>query len=304
MIFWGQSAGRIVESFDHARPFWWYLVLLPPLLLPWVVWPRLWRSLGKDRIVTLSDGGLRLLVAWTLPALIIFSIISGKQLHYLLPEFAAFALFFARALSRNASEAGRRFDSMVVAIFFMVIGGVLLWLPDEPTFFDAPAWFDRIDTIWGGVLILTGAALWFLGRKPTQTAAGALALAMSMLVLVIHLSAKDPLSFAYDLRPIATSLKKYEDAGRPLANFGYYHGQYQFLGRLQKPMTVLGVDQSTKAFVDAHPDAIIVAYYYIDEPQPVPDDITPLETFRFRDFKVVFWQGKDLQRHPELGNRS
>ena len=86
--------------------------------------------------------------------------------------------------------------------------------------------------------------------------------------------------------------------------FGYYHGQYQFLGRLQKPMTVLGVDQPPTDFVDAHPDAIIVAYYYIDEPQPIPDDITPLETFRFRDFKVMFWQGRDLQLHPELGNRS
>jgi 4-amino-4-deoxy-L-arabinose transferase-like glycosyltransferase len=304
MIFWGQSAGRIVESFDHARPIWWYVVLLPPLLLPWMVWPRFWRGLGKERVITFADGGIRLLVAWALPALIIFSIISGKQLHYLLPEFAAFALFIARALSRHAGETGRRFDSVVVAVFFMIIGIILLLLPDEPTFFEAPAWFDRIDTFWGFLLILTGAALWILGRKPAQTAASALAVAMSILVLVIHLSAKDPLSFAYDLRPIAMSLKKYEDAGRPLANFGYYHGQYQFLGRLQKPMTVLGVDQPPTDFVDAHPDAIIVAYYYIDEPQPIPDDITPLETFRFRDFKVMFWQGRDLQLHPELGNRS
>ena len=304
MIFWGQSAGRIVESFDHARPIWWHVVLLPPLLLPWMVWPRFWRGLGKERVITFADGGIRLLVAWALPALIIFSIISGKQLHYLLPEFAAFALFIARALSRHAGETGRRFDSVVVAVFFMIIGIILLLLPDEPTFFEAPAWFDRIDTFWGFLLILTGAALWILGRKPAQTAASALAVAMSILVLVIHLSAKDPLSFAYDLRPIAMSLKKYEDAGRPLANFGYYHGQYQFLGRLQKPMTVLGVDQPPTDFVDAHPDAIIVAYYYIDEPQPIPDDITPLETFRFRDFKVMFWQGRDLQLHPELGNRS
>ncbi len=305
MIFWGQSAGRIVESFDHARPIWWYLVLLPPLLLPWVAWPRVWRSLGKGHLITLRDGGLRLLAAWTLPALIIFSVISGKQLHYLLPEFAAFALFFARALSRDAEAPGRRLDAFVGTIFFIAIGAVLLFLPDEPTFFEAPAWFDRIDTMWGFLLILAGAALWAMGRKPAQTAAGALAVAMSVLVLVIHLAAKDPLSFAYDLRPIAQTLKKYEDNGRPLANFGYYHGQYQFLGRLQKPITVLGLDQAaTRSFVETHPDAVIVAYYYIDELRPLPDDVTPLETFRFRDFKVMFWQGSDLQRYPTLGDRS
>ncbi|MEX0695777.1 MAG: glycosyltransferase family 39 protein, partial [Rhodospirillales bacterium] len=90
MIFWGQSAGRIVDSFDHARPFWWYAALLPPLLLPWLVWPRLWRAFGARP--TQPDGAIRLLVSWIVPALFIFSLISGKQLHYLLPESPAFAL--------------------------------------------------------------------------------------------------------------------------------------------------------------------------------------------------------------------
>ena len=30
-ILWGQTAGRVVESFAHRRPFWWYLPLLPLL---------------------------------------------------------------------------------------------------------------------------------------------------------------------------------------------------------------------------------------------------------------------------------
>jgi 4-amino-4-deoxy-L-arabinose transferase-like glycosyltransferase len=52
-IFWGQTANRMVDSFAHRRPFWWYLPLLPLLLYPWLVWPgkadqRLW--LGKDDV--------------------------------------------------------------------------------------------------------------------------------------------------------------------------------------------------------------------------------------------------------------
>ncbi|MGH7003060.1 MAG: ArnT family glycosyltransferase, partial [Alphaproteobacteria bacterium] len=34
MILWGQTAGRVVNSFDHARPFWFYIAICPLLLFP------------------------------------------------------------------------------------------------------------------------------------------------------------------------------------------------------------------------------------------------------------------------------
>ena len=38
-IFWGQTAGRIKDSFAHSRPIWWFLPLLPGMLFPWLWWP-------------------------------------------------------------------------------------------------------------------------------------------------------------------------------------------------------------------------------------------------------------------------
>src|SRR5690606_9123126 len=35
-IFLRQTLGRVVQSFAHARPWWWYLPILPAMLLPWV----------------------------------------------------------------------------------------------------------------------------------------------------------------------------------------------------------------------------------------------------------------------------
>lgn len=46
-IFWSQSADRMVDSFAHRRPLWWYLPLLPLLLFPWLCWPVLWRGLAR-----------------------------------------------------------------------------------------------------------------------------------------------------------------------------------------------------------------------------------------------------------------
>ncbi len=303
MIFWGQSAGRIVESFDHARPFWWYAMLLAPLLLPWLVWPRLWRAARVSGVF--RYGGLRLLVAWVAPAFVTFSLISGKQLHYLLPEFPAFALLFAHLLVRTGDMEGRRFDGLIVALFFSTLGTVTLLLPDDPAFFDAPIWFHRIDTYWGVLLIAAAVACWVWGRRDVRRGVAVLSLSMAVLVAVIHLAARDSLAVAYDLRPIARELKAYEDKGVPLANFSTYHGQYQFLGRLTKPMAELGLDNKvTNAFVADHPNAVVVAYYYLEKLPEFPQSATPLAAFRFRDYRVLFWRAEMLEMYPGLANRS
>lgn len=310
MIFWGQSAGRIVDSFDHARPMYWYLMLLAPLLLPWLAWPRLWRALRRG--VPVGDGAMRLLAAWVLPALVIFSLISGKQLHYLLPEFAAFALLFARALSTGDAEASghRRFDPVFAGSFFALLGALTLLLPSHATLFpgllaDEPDWFSSLDTHWGVVLLAIAAICFIWCRGGVQRAVGVLALSMALLVATVHVVARDTLTFAYDLRPLAKALKVYEDEGRPLGNFGYYHGQYQFLGRLEKPMAVLGLEQAdTDAFVIDHPDGVIVSYYYTAEMPTFPTDAVPLASYQFRNFKVLLWNAALFERYPELGNRS
>ena len=43
-ILWGQTSGRVVNSFAHERPIWWYLPMLFLLLFPWMCWPALWGS--------------------------------------------------------------------------------------------------------------------------------------------------------------------------------------------------------------------------------------------------------------------
>ena len=55
-IFWGQTADRMVDSFAHRRPFWWYLPLLPLMLFPWFVWPGFWKALAHHRQVGLDRG--------------------------------------------------------------------------------------------------------------------------------------------------------------------------------------------------------------------------------------------------------
>ena len=110
-IFIGQTAGRVVNSFAHRRPLWWYVPNLVWMLLPWVVWPVAWtmRTM-RWRDMLARDTGLRLCTAIVVPAFAVFSVVSGKQVHYLLPEvpFVALAIAGLLADAKHERDAGDR----------------------------------------------------------------------------------------------------------------------------------------------------------------------------------------------------
>lgn len=126
-ILWGQTAGRVRDSFAHARPVWFYLPMLAALLAPWVFLPRLWRrgALHAPRAVT------RFALAALLPGVLAFSCISGKQPHYLLPLLPAAALGIAARLLRDGSSGGRGITRWALAapIFALLanLGFSLAW---------------------------------------------------------------------------------------------------------------------------------------------------------------------------------
>ncbi|MBX3457567.1 MAG: hypothetical protein KF820_04310 [Candidatus Paracaedibacteraceae bacterium] len=77
-ILWKQTAGRMVNSFHHQRGWWFYLVMFPVILLPWVAIPKLWQK------HPFSESHKTILKAIT-TTFLIFQFISCKQIHYLLP---------------------------------------------------------------------------------------------------------------------------------------------------------------------------------------------------------------------------
>lgn len=102
-LVWEQSVGRVSGSARgaHARPFYFYLLLFPLAVLPWAVSPGLWqarpwlRIADRNRISRRDLGVLQFLAVWCVGELLMFSAISGKQPHYLVPVLPAIVLIFA-----------------------------------------------------------------------------------------------------------------------------------------------------------------------------------------------------------------
>lgn len=107
-LLWKQSAGRVSGSLDgaHPRPFHYYLQFLPLMLVPWIFSPGLYRAKPLARIAAERAANsdefrmLRLLALWFVGVFVTFSLISGKQPHYLVPELPLIIILFGYFMTK------------------------------------------------------------------------------------------------------------------------------------------------------------------------------------------------------------
>ena len=259
-IFWGQTANRMVESFAHRAPWWFYLVALPWMLAPWLLWPRWWRGLRQG---TLGDSGLRLALGSALFCLVFFSFVSGKRWQYLLPEFTLFALVVARALAGRGDSTERpsgRWSLLLPGLTLIGVGAVVAVA--------APRLAARLDLPESGVALMAGGALAaacgaaLLLRRPAaalvdvRRVATAAVIAVAGLMVAVDVAMREP----YDLAEVGGRLSQLEQAGAPLAISDNYHGQWTLAGRLRRPLEELP-PAGVPAWLAAHPEGRVVFVY-------------------------------------------
>ena len=298
-IFWGQSAGRITNSFAHQRAWWWYLAILPALLLPWTVWPKVWRGAWRacrDRGI-LAARAHRFLISWIVPAVVVFSAISGKQPHYLLPELAAFALLIAAFVKRapDAADATGRFDLALPGGVIAAIGLIGLIAPLTPFAARIP---DAVAPVWFALPLAAGAGVIVLSLRAPNLCSGAraglLAGLGATLIIGLHLAARAELDRAFDTAPMARHLAGLTAQGVPIAHYGKYHGQFHFAGRYPSDfeITVEGPEDAA-AWARKNPDGWLIVYR--DE---VPTDVPEDRVWAFRGKSAVLLAAPEILADP------
>lgn len=287
-----QTAGRVVDAFAHAQPFWWYLPLLPMLVFPFSLWPRAWAALRTWR--RSPDPGMRFLFAWVVPVLLAFSVISGKQAYYLLPEFAGFAILIAASLAKQATgeNAENRWLSPWPLSLLFAAAGVLLiamdWLVAhghlaDPIFISLATRSQPF-----GLLYLLMALVLAVPRKGELPRVAAVSL---LAVVAANGLFSMTLWPAYDFTPVAKLLTVSQQQGRAVANFESNDGQYTFLGRLTQPVAQLHSSHALREWASRHPNGLVIIY-----PKRLSDaDRTQaIYTQPFRGISVAVWPAQPL----------
>ena len=291
-ILWGQTAHRVTESFAHQRPWFWYLPMLPVILFPWLLWPPFWR--WRSHAVD-GDWRARMLLAWLLPVFLAFCLVSGKQLHYLLPLFPGLALLLARAADRSPPAGGPA--QSLPALVWALAGVLLLAAPGMAGHGAWPAWLAFLPPWAGGAMLaLAGAALWPWRSEPAARRLPRLAAVAMAAVAVLQAGLFPALLRQYDVRPLARYLGAVQARGIPLAHLGKYHGQFHFYGRLERPLEVVS-RPALAPWAAAHPDGQVVLYTRRD---PVGRGLHPLASQPYRSGRFVVLAASELAGRPGL----
>ncbi|MFQ5748664.1 MAG: ArnT family glycosyltransferase [Planctomycetota bacterium] len=281
-ILWGQVSGRLVSSFAHGRPWWWYLPLLPALFFPWVFWPRIGKGLSRLR---LSDPGVRIVGTWLLPAALGFFLVSGKQAHYLLPLFPPLALLAARGLAELPRGGARDLGWLGGVLILLGVAGA--FLPVLGTRFGLPAWIHDGAPLWGAVPILGG----LLVNAPVPGLDGILSrlcLVSACVALWIHFALVPVLAPVYDLGPVSRELGRVMETGAPVAYRGHDNGEFLFLGRLPRSLTEISDPEELRAWKRSHPDGWVL---YHEAGRPGRRAAGAVFTQPYREGALSLWKG-------------
>ncbi|MBL8224039.1 MAG: glycosyltransferase family 39 protein [Chromatiales bacterium] len=166
-ILWRQTAGRMVESFAHVRPWWFYGLAVPAMTLPW---PLAWVKL-RGAAPTPADAGDRLLAGWIASVLAALSLLSGKQPHYALALLVPLALLAARRIAMAGPGVAARVRRMATGSVVVTLAAASIWFRLAGAGFDlrAPAAAVAALQASGTTIAVVGGyhgQLGFLGRLP------------------------------------------------------------------------------------------------------------------------------------------
>jgi 4-amino-4-deoxy-L-arabinose transferase-like glycosyltransferase len=265
-IFLGQTSGRLVKSFAHQLPWWWYLEILPLLLLPWLLWKPLWIGLRK---LTHQDLGIRFCLAWAIPVFVAFSLVSGKRIHYLLPLIPALVLILARAVDEiTEPERWGRAHIVVMAVFGL-LGAALILLP---WLNDAYHWrpeLSLISPIWGCVLLISAVIFGVIKTKEAQDSVFYICVVSIIALITASGGFFEIKADRYDTQPAARTIAALMDENRAIAFYGgKYHGQFHFAGRLKQPFTVISNFAELFDWAGHHQTGYIIVTYEDSEALP------------------------------------
>jgi len=247
-LLYGQTAGRMVNSFAHRHPFWWYLPFLPLCLLPWISIGTVWRGLR----ITKLDSPMKFLICWASFSLLILSLVSGKQIHYILPVVPAFALILTRLLTAIEGPIPKR------DLAFLIAGTIVLaTFPLFANHLSSPyeAAMRYLVADWYVLpLMACGVLLIPLSFRRIESTVFAVGTSSILFMIISIVSARTTVWKDFEFRPLAQTAASHRG---DVAWYGLYEGQLNYLGGIRYVHKTRSADKLSQWLAE-HRDGILI----------------------------------------------
>ncbi len=258
-----------LSAADIDQPWFWYIFVAALLLYPWLWWTSLWWAVGRAR-AEFASAELRLCLAAT--AIVFLIVLAlGRQTTDLLPMLPPVALVIARVWATHAGKA-RDFHAAVpgllalfVCLFFFMLNIIpvahldAVWQRLFES--DLPVWLGGI-SLASGITLLSGSYLLALLTPRTSLARLVqLALLPVLLALTVNLEFEISLRPFFDMEPTAQKIRALQAAGRPVAVYARYDGEFDLTGRLTVPLQVVTDMPAALAWAAANRNGAVVSFF-------------------------------------------
>jgi 4-amino-4-deoxy-L-arabinose transferase-like glycosyltransferase len=285
-------ASHALELFPAARPWWWYLFLLPLLGFPWTLWPLPWLRFWDVRRQPIGNG-LAFCMLWAVSTIAILSLFPVRQPQLLLPLVPAFFLAVGWVLldEQHARHDHSRLASTMI-FPLMLAGAALAVVPKLPRVEFLPEALWQLSPWIGVAVIGVGVAVGWLPIPALRTRVLNMAVTVVAVFALAVLAIGWQLNERYDVNAAAQVIANAQRAGQPVAHVGPYHGQYHFAGRLRNALDVITPDEAP-AWAAAHPDGLIVSYTNGWQPR-VPAGLPPAHEQPYDEFSLRIWSSAAL----------
>ena len=224
-IFKTQIFGRAVNSFIHKQPFYFYLLLLPFVFLPWsaylvraVVW---FRKQHKEMSSFLSW--------WFITGLVIISMVSGKLFIYILPLMPPASIilggfFHEMMTSRNKEGKSFAVESVLMTLLtFATMGSVVFFKSQLPSIRTA-----TYTLLAAGCLTVIVPALWFSIRGKIRSLFLLFLTGMVMISYLVFFSIIPQIDSTLSAQKIGEKAGACLESGMTVSTFRVRRGIFNF----------------------------------------------------------------------------
>ncbi|WP_026838155.1 ArnT family glycosyltransferase [Gillisia sp. JM1] len=112
------------EQFHRTQPIWYYLVLIPALGLPWIIFIVVY-SRKKSKQIWRESAINKTLIMTAISLLILFSLFSSKLILYILPVFSFIAILGGHLIFKFSEKQLKWFSWVYYASFGVLIFGLI-----------------------------------------------------------------------------------------------------------------------------------------------------------------------------------
>lgn len=260
-LLFGQTIQRALKAPNDALPWWYYIAFMPFILFPWAYWGGSWKALktGTDNSGHV-DYSRRFCLAWIIPVLLLFTLISGKKVHYLLPVLPAAALYISSLLV-TAKEQSSNWQMWPLTFLYLLVAGMIGILPFIYSPSEAPYWISSISKFAVIPLVILAIFGQLFVKGTPLNRVKMISLQTIFLVVIAHVTLFLPASIGYDLKPIAMEIASLQQQNVSIAYNGKYRGEYHFPGRLKQAFEIVH-DHTEQQWMQEHPEGYIIGYRY------------------------------------------